>query len=91
MRKAITKAVAVILHQTCGAKNNRAFMVVARFGSSFLSSSIALRCHSQLVLATDMRLAKMPANCMNCEKVESDESLVSGHQADKGHCKFNDQ
>ena len=41
MRKATTKAVAVVLHKVWGAKNKRAFMVVVKFGS-FLSSSKCL-------------------------------------------------
>ena len=76
MRKATTKAVAVVLHNTCGAKNNRAFIVVLKFGS-FLSSSNFLRCHSQQMLATDIRLARMPPICMNREKVESDDSPIT--------------
>ena len=76
MRKATTKAVAVVLHKVWGAKNNRAFMVVLRFGS-FLSSSKVLRCRSQQVLATDKRLARIPPICMNWEKVESDDSPIT--------------
>ena len=76
MRKATTKAVAVVLQNTCGAKNNRAFMVVVKFGS-FLSSFESLRNRSQQVLATDIRLARIPPICMNWEKVESDHSPVT--------------
>ena len=76
MRKATTKAVAVVLQKTWGAKNNSPFMVVVNFGS-FLSSSNVLRCRSQQVLATEKRLARMPPICMNWEKIEFDDSPVT--------------
>ena len=75
MRKATTKAVAVVLHNVWGAKNNRAFMVVVKFGS-VLSSFNHLRCHSQQVLATEMRLARIPPIAMNWEKIEPDRPVT---------------
>ena len=75
MRKAATKVVAVVLHNVWGAKNNRAFMVVVNFGS-FLSSSKNLRKRSQQVLATEMRLARIPPIFINWEKVEPDSPVT---------------
>ena len=69
-------AVAVVLQKTWGAKKSRAFMVVVNFGS-FLSSSNALRCSSQQVLAMEKRLTRMPEICMNWEKVEFDVSPIT--------------
>ena len=75
MRKATTKAVAVVLHNVWGAKNNRAFMVVLKFGS-LLSSSKSLRWRSQQVLATEMRLARIPPIAMNWEKTDPDRPVT---------------
>ena len=76
MRKATTKAVAVVLQNTWGAKNKRPFMEVVKFGS-FLSLSNPLRCFSQQVLATDKRLPRIPPICINREKVESGDSPIT--------------
>ena len=77
MRKARTKAVAVVLQNTWGAKNNIAFIVVVMFGSLLSSSTNHLRCLSQQILATRKRLERMPPICMNWEKIEFDDSPVT--------------
>ena len=75
MRKAATKAMAVVLQNTWGAKNKRAFKVAVNVGS-FLSLSNSLRKYSQQILATDIRLATIPPICINWEKVELDSPVT---------------
>ena len=70
MRKAATKAMAVVLQNTWGAKNKRAFQVAV----SFLLKRV--RNHSLQVLATDKRLARIPPICINWEKVELDSPVT---------------
>ena len=60
---------AVVLQNTWGAKNKRAFKVAVNVGS-FLSLSNVLRKYSPQALATDKRLATIPPICINWEKVE---------------------
>ena len=71
---------AVVLQNTWGPKNKRAFKVAVNVGSfwyqkffsklNFLSNF--LRKYSLQVLATDKRLARIPPICINWEKVELD-------------------
>ena len=75
MRKAATKAVAVVLQNTWGPKNKRAFKVAVNVGS-FSSLSNFLRNHSLHVLATDKILATIPPICINWEKVELDSPVT---------------
>ena len=82
MRKVTTKAVAVVLHNVCGAKNNSPFMVVLKFGSLLSSSKFLAQTNAQIstwvfkeVLA-DLRIGEV-VKCQHSEGKQSKNELAT--------------